>query len=228
MQVIGGMKLKRPITEELKKTVLEDLAPEIHEIRDPDLKRKVVEAWALSLASSSYGRLSELEGWGDIGAFYLKRGSQADHLRGVARYSMKMADDFLEHYPEVVINRDICVAGALCHDLGKTYQFDPANLKRWRDDPSKVGEPTFRHSVYGVHIALTAGLPEEIAHICLGHSKEGPFITLSAECNIVRQADHAWWTVACGLGLLEPDSIAEAGPKMKPRRLRNEMKQAAE
>lgn len=228
MDNIGGLRLKRPITDDLRRSVIEDLTPEINEIKDEDLRRKAVEAWSISLASSSYARLSEVPGWGDVDNFYLKRGNQTTHLRGVARMAMMIVDDFVEKFPDVVVNRDVVVAGALCHDLGKTYEFDPANQKRWKADSTRVGDPPFRHSVYGVHIALTAGLPEEIAHICLGHSREGVFITLSTECNIVREADHIWWTVACSLGMLEPNSIASAGPKMRPRKLRSEMGLAAE
>jgi putative nucleotidyltransferase with HDIG domain len=228
MSNIGGLKLQRPVTDELRRSIEEDLSPEIGEIRDQGLKRKAIEAWSLSLASSSFARLADVPGWGDVDNFYLKRGGQPIHLRGVARTAMSIADDFMKHFPDVVIDRDIVVCGALCHDLGKPFEFDPVNQKRWKADPSRVGDPTFRHSVYGVHIALTAGLPEEIAHICLGHSREGVFITLSTECNIVREADHIWWTIACSLGMLKPDSIASAGPKMRPRRLRGEMGLAAE
>jgi len=228
MDSIGGIKLKRPITDDLRKSVLEDLSPEINEIRNPELKRKAVEAWSISLASSSYNRLADVPGWGDIDNFYLKRGNQTTHLRGVARMAMSIVDDFTKQFPDVVIDRDIVVCGSLCHDLGKTFEFDPVNQKRWKGDPTRVGDPMFRHSVYGVHIALTAGLPEEVAHICLGHSREGVFVTLSTECNIVREADHLWWTIACSLGMLEPNSIASAGPKMRPRKLRTEMGLAAE
>ena len=228
METIGGMRLKRPITDELRRSVLEDLSPEINEIKDQDLKKKVVEAWALSLAASSFKRVTDVPGWGGPDDFYLKRGSQADHLRGVARFAMKMADDFVEHYPEVIINRDICIAGSLCHDIGKAYELDPVNQKRWKTDPSASGDPTFRHSIYGVHITLTAGLPEEIAHICMGHSLEGQFVALSTECMVVRHADHVWWFIACSMGLLDPKSIAYAGPKMRQRKLRTELGQAAE
>ena len=228
MESVGGLKLKRPITDELRRSVVEDLSPEINEIRNEELRRKAVEAWSLSLASSSYARLADVPGWGDIDNFYLKRGNQPTHLRGVARMAMMVVDDFTRQFPDVVVDRDIVVCGALCHDLGKTYEFDPVNQKRWKGDPTKVGDPTFLHSVYGVHIALTAGLPEEVAHICLGHSREGVFITLSTECNIVREADHLWWTIACSLGMLQPNSIASAGPKMRPRKLSSEMGLAAE
>ena len=228
METIGGMTLKRPITNEVKKTVLEDLAPEIHEIKDPKLKQLVVDAWALSCCSSSFKRITDIPGWGGPDDFYLKRGNQADHLRGVARFSMLMADDMVKHYPEVIVDRDICIAGALCHDIGKSYELDPVNQTRWKADPSASGDPTFRHSIYGVHIALTAGLPEVIAHICMGHSLEGQFVTLSTECMVVRHADHVWWYIGCSMGLLEPKSIGIAGPKMKPRKLRTELNQAAE
>ena len=228
MDSIGGMKLKRPITDDLRRSVLEDLSPEINEIRNEELRRKAIEAWSLSLASSSYARLADVPGWGDIDNFYLKRGNQPTHLRGVARMAMMIVDDFTRQFPDVVVDRDIVVCGALCHDLGKTYEFDPVNQKRWKADPTKVGDPTFRHSVYGVHIALTVGLPEEVAHICLGHSREGVFVSLSTECNIVREADHLWWTIACSLGMLQPNSIASAGPKMRPRKLSSEMGLAAE
>src|SRR5688572_10153017 len=103
MTSVGGMKLQRPITQELRNSVLEDLSPEINEIKDQDLKNKVVEAWALSLAASSFKRVTDIPGWGGPDDFYLKRGSQADHLRGVARFAMMMADDFVKHYPEVIV-----------------------------------------------------------------------------------------------------------------------------
>ena len=64
MEKIGGMTLKRPITDEVKKTVLEDLAPEIHEIKDPKLKQLVVDAWALSCCTSSFKRITDIPGWG--------------------------------------------------------------------------------------------------------------------------------------------------------------------
>ena len=77
------------------------------------------------------------------------------------------------------------------------------NRKRWAEDPSRAGDPCLRHSVYGAHVCLSVGLPEEIAHIALGHSLEGQHIGLSTECYIVRHADHTWWHVAGALGLLE-------------------------
>jgi 23S rRNA maturation-related 3'-5' exoribonuclease YhaM len=63
------------------------------------------------------------------------------------------------------------------------------------------------------------GLPEEIAHIALGHSLEGQHIGLSTECYIVRHADHTWWTIAGALGLIEPESLVNIDKMMRPRAL---------
>ena len=50
---------------------------------------KVVEAWALALASSSFGAIGEIEPSGNPGVNTLKRGSQTDHIRGVTRMAMR-------------------------------------------------------------------------------------------------------------------------------------------
>lgn len=215
------LKEPRPVTDALRATVVEDL-PEIEGIGDANLRSKVIEAWATALAGSSFGRITDIPGAGNPTDFILKRGTQADHLRGVANFAVKMADQFLETFPEIDLNRDVVLAGALCHDVGKAWEFDPVNQKRWGDDPAAVGMPSLRHSVYGVHICLSVGLPEEIAHIALGHSMEGQHIGLSAECTIVRHADHSWWLVAGAAGLLQPDSLKYGGSMLRPRKLRGE------
>ena len=132
---------------------------------------------------------------------------------------MKIVDVFADAFPETSVNRDIVLAGALCHDIGKPFEFDLINRERWANDPSQAGEPALRHSVYGAHVCLTVGLPEEIAHIALGHSLEGQHIGLSTECYIVRHADHTWWHVAGALGLLKPESLSGVGTMMRPRTL---------
>jgi 23S rRNA maturation-related 3'-5' exoribonuclease YhaM len=104
---------QRPITDALRRTVTEDL-PEIAEIGNADLRRKAVEAWAFALSHSSFGRISDIEPGGNPGMNVLKRGSQADHLRGVARLALQIVDTFIAQRPEVCINHTYwSVAGAL-------------------------------------------------------------------------------------------------------------------
>jgi putative nucleotidyltransferase with HDIG domain len=196
--------------------ILEDL-PEILDIRDETLREQVIAAWALSLGESGFARISDIPGEGAPNHFVLRSGTQERHLRGVAHLAMGVVDEFTTNFPEVEIDRDIVLAGALCHDIGKCWECDPANQARWRARPDKVGYPSMRHSVYGAHICLAAGLPEAIAHIALGHSMEGAHIALSTECTIVRWADNSWWYSAAALGLCVPGTLAAAGPTMSPR-----------
>jgi len=50
--------------------------------------------------------------------------------------------------------------------------------------------------VFGSHVCLAAGLPEEIAHIACAHSLVGQHIGVSSECRIVGHADQADWSMA--------------------------------
>ena len=69
----------------------------------------------------------------------------------------------------------------------------------------------------GGDLGAELGLPEEIGHICMGHSLEGAHIGHSTECYIIRQADHAWWHVAAALDLCHPETIGFAGPNLRVR-----------
>jgi len=217
---------QRAITDALRQSVMEDL-PELADIGDAALRAKAVEAWAFALAHSSFGRISDIPPGGNPGMNVLKRGSQADHLRGVARLALAIADEFAATRPEVRIDRDVVLAGALCHDVGKCYEFDPVNQARWADDPSATGQPTLRHTVFGTFVCLAVGLPEEVAHIACAHSLEGQHIGVSTECMIVRHADHAYWSVAGALGLLIPETL-RPNAILRVRRLATELPRAAE
>jgi putative nucleotidyltransferase with HDIG domain len=218
----------RPVTDRMKREVVEDL-PELMDVRDEKLRNLAIEGWALAISGSSFGRISEIPGDGNPGIMVLKRGTQDIHLRGVARIAVQMVDHFAGFFPEADIDRDVVLAGALCHDIGKAWECDPVNQKRWHDDPTKVGKPSLRHPVYGAHICLMAGLPEEIAHIAVAHSPEGDTVKRSLECIVVHQADVAWWTIAAVGGLIVEDTFIPSMTRhFLPRPNRNESRRAAE
>lgn len=198
--------------------IFEDL-PEIRDIVSDDLRDKVVRAWVFALERSSFSRVNDIPGEGAPGIFELQRGTQGDHLRGVARLALAICAEFEASFPEIDVDKDIILVGALTHDIGKTWEADPVNQQRWRERPDRYGDPSYRHSVYGVHVCLSVGLPEEIAHISLGHSLEGEFIGLSTECFIVRQADTLWWHTAAALGLCRPGTEQPAGKSLRRREI---------
>ncbi|HEY4250926.1 MAG TPA: HD domain-containing protein [Roseomonas sp.] len=210
---------RREITDAMRAAVLEDL-PELEQIRNAELRGKCIEVWCVALAETSFARISDIPGESNPNHLALRRGDQATHLRGVTRIALAIAEEFAAMDPQVRIDRDLVIAGGLTHDVGKPWEFDAANRVRWTQDPSASGLPSLRHPVYGAHLCIAAGLPEEIAHIALAHSFEGEHLVRSLECLIVQRADHLWWSVAGGCGLLQAsgDAILEAR-KITPRPL---------
>jgi putative nucleotidyltransferase with HDIG domain len=121
---------------------------------------------------------------------------------------MRMAEEMAALNPDLAIDRDVVVAGGLCHDVGKPWEFDPENRRRWEAAPRAVGLPSIRHPAYGVHICLTVGLPEAVAHIAGAHSGEGELLVRSQECTIVHLADIGYWTMALAGGLIRPETVS--------------------
>ncbi len=188
--------------DELRAGVRKSL-PEVNNIRDEALRDKVVEAWAYSLSHSEFTSIDGMKPSGNPDTPPLKDGTQSQHLRGVAWAAQGLADGLEKVHGNLGIDRDLLWACALCHDVGKPFEFSPKNQERWKKNIAAAGYPSIRHSVYGVHVALTVGLPEAVAHTAGGHSGEGELIQRSLENTLVHFADHAYWRVMERVGLLE-------------------------
>jgi putative nucleotidyltransferase with HDIG domain len=119
-------------------------------------------------------------------------GTQADHYRGVALIAIGMLDGMRKAIPALSVDRDILLAGALVHDVGKAYEF--ANWDRWKAERSHSGSPALRHPVYGAHLALRMGLPESVVHCIAAHSYlgEGQFVEASIGTTLVQCARFAF------------------------------------
>ena len=189
------------VSDALRANVRGEL-PEVDQIADSELREKVVEAWATALSRSSFGAIAEIRPSGNPNTPPLKVGTQADHIRGVTRLAMAIADEMTAMFPDLKVNRDLLIAGALCHDVGKPWEFDPENQARWKGAPRAAGWPSIRHPAYGVHICLSVGLPEEVAHMAAAHSGEGELVVRSLENTIVHHADYAFWGTLKAGGLL--------------------------
>lgn len=195
------------VTDAHRRQVREEL-PEVALIGDRGLQEKVVEAWAYALVNSSFRSIRDIPPAGNPDVNEAKRGDQTDHLRGVTRLAIGIAKEMASAYPELAIDTDVIIAGGLLHDVGKAWEFDPANRDRWKRSQKRFGRPSVRHPAYGAHICLSVGLPEEIAHIAMAHSGEGELLVRSLECMIVHQADYTFWNTLLAGGLLKPDTVA--------------------
>ncbi|MEZ4522391.1 MAG: HD domain-containing protein [Thermomicrobiales bacterium] len=112
----------------------------------------MIEAWAYALSQSEFSRIEEIRASGnpDTPALYRR-------IAG-APYSQRspdgsgLADGLEEVHGDLGIDRDLLWACALCHDVGKPFEFSPRNQQRWKNDVGAAGYPAIRHSVYGVHV----------------------------------------------------------------------------
>jgi putative nucleotidyltransferase with HDIG domain len=198
-------KTKQVDMDALRAGVRESL-PEIELISDPELREKVVEVHALALSETELARIDDIPEI-DYDTYQLPGGTirdplrgrwtQAHHYRGVAQMALAIADAMEEVLGDLGINRDIVLAAGLCHDVGKAFEFSPANTARWRANPTAAGNPAIRHPIYGVHLGLMVGLPEAVVHSIGAHSLngEGALIESSLEGACVRYADHTFWKV---------------------------------
>lgn len=196
------------VTDALRQQVREEL-PEITEISDAGLAEQCTEAWAIALANSSFASIRDIQPAGNPDRMVLKTGDQTDHIRGVTRLAIRIADELSSFKPDFIVDRDIVVAGGICHDVGKPWEFDPKNRERWRGDPRRAGLPSLRHPTYGAYLCLLVGLPEEVAHIAGAHSGEGELLIRSLPNTIVHMADIGYWSSMLAAGLIEEDTIAQ-------------------
>ena len=190
------------IDKKIRDGVIQAL-PEAKQIKNQEIREKVYDAWAVSLATSGYKKIEDIPASGNPGTPAMRTGTQADHLRSVARLSAAIAKELTDTFPQFKVDMDEVIAGGLCHDLGKPFEFDVANQERWKSDPRVTGWPSIRHPVYGVHIALSVGLPEKIAHIAGAHSMEGENVRRSLAGMIVHYADYAFWRILETAGVLK-------------------------
>lgn len=182
------------ITDDKRAKILDEM-PEINWIKNDALRSKVTDAWVAAIDSSSFSRLGDMKPSGNYDSRPLRKGTQADHIRSVTRMAVKIAEEMADLFPDFEYDRDILIAGCLCHDIGKVWEFDPDNVKRWKADPRATGMPSLRHPGYGIHICLTMGLPEEVAHCAAAHSGEGELLVRSLENTILHWADYTFWRV---------------------------------
>lgn len=183
------------ITAERRIKIRSEL-PEIAWIADHELQRNVTDAWAAALGLSSFSCVSDMRPSGNYNTRPLRHGTQADHMRSVTRLSVKIAEEMAGLYPGFGYDRDMLIAGAICHDIGKVWEFDPENLSRWEANPRATGLPSLRHPTFGAYICLAMGLPEHVAHIAAAHSREGDFLIRSLENTIIHWADYTFWKVS--------------------------------
>jgi putative nucleotidyltransferase with HDIG domain len=177
-------------------------ARELAAIGDAALRDKVVRTWVRAMEMSGATDLArDVPGLKKIA----KKGTPPEglgleHVRGVVRFAEAIAAAE-EAAHGATPDRDVVVAGALLHDVGKLLEKAPA-------DRHPLAGTLVRHAFSGVHVAMLEDVPAEVLHIIAYHAAEGHRIQRTLECHIVYMADNlsvdALERRELGTGLAEP------------------------
>lgn len=90
--------------------------------------------------------------------FYPFPGGWLEHVLNVTKNCVWLADRYVAHYPDLTppLNRDLVIAGAILHDLGRTVELSVPEV------PGQPVEPTVDGRLFG-HILLGRDLIREAA-----------------------------------------------------------------
>lgn len=109
-----------------------------------------------------------------------------DHIHVVTKIAVSIYDSLEDNYKKDSKIRDIVVAGALLHDVGKMVEFSIS--AEGKTAYSKNAE-IMRHPLSGAILAAEAGVCDEVVHVIATHSFEGEASHRSLAAKIVKAAD---------------------------------------
>jgi putative nucleotidyltransferase with HDIG domain len=157
------------------------LFPELKLFRAPNFAGPVIKAWELAIARGNFSHPEECHFLPrEIG--FTTHINLLAHTRIVTELSLKAADILAVTLP---VRRDLVLAGALLHDVGKLLEYAPSGAETII---SQAGR-RLNHRFSGASLCQEVGLPPEVVHIVFAHSEEGKFVARSVEAVIVYHAD---------------------------------------
>jgi putative nucleotidyltransferase with HDIG domain len=161
------------------------MMPEIKLIKDARLRDLTLKVWAEAVQQGGW-TISDL---GQMPFTLLIKKTEVniiEHTRAVALTALRIGEVLNEEYKgKVVVNRDVLLAGAVLHDVGKLFEYKREGGQFLK---SREGE-LLRHPISGAAFAFQYGLPQEVIHIIATHSKEGDGSRRTIEAIIVNHAD---------------------------------------
>jgi len=161
------------------------LLPEIGTIGEARLRDQTLTVW-LEAARKGGWTAADLEKMPFTLLIKKVDVSLIDHTRNVTRTAVAIADALSASYPgKVAIHRDLLLAGAILHDVGKLFEF---KREQGTFQKSREGE-MLRHPISGAAFAYKYDLPADVVHMIAAHSKEGDGLKRTIEAIIINHAD---------------------------------------
>jgi 3'-5' exoribonuclease len=180
------------VTSKDMKQLYNDLLSVIEEVKDENIKKLLEEMFV----NDEKLMVRFIEAPAAVTVHHAYKGGLIEHSLDV----VSLAKGMRQNYPNMDINEDLIVAGALLHDIGKTSEY---RLAKSGIERSTVGE-LLGHLVVGIEIIhryadRIEGFPQdlltELDHIILTHHGEidwgAPIQPKTIEAMIVHSADNA-------------------------------------
>ena len=162
-----------------------EILPELEWIVDADLRENVIATWIDGLERGGWKADDLLRM-----PFTLAKkvsASFAQHVQSVTRICAAVSDTFDEIYGgvDLKLDRDLLLAGALLHDVGKLLEMEEEDGVFRKGHEGKL----VRHAFSVVALADARGLPPEVQHMIGTHAKEGDPFKRTPESIILHNAD---------------------------------------
>ena len=117
------------IRENVRKTL-----PMLDEMKDAELREKVIDAWALSLQLNGWTAIEEMPGSGMPEASAI--GDQSMHIKVVMYNALSIYRNLKKAYErDFGLDEDILMACAALHDVGKPYEYNRTERPKWVAGP---------------------------------------------------------------------------------------------
>lgn len=166
-------------------TELTDLIPEFNQIKDGELRDKVLAVWhdAMGIGGWTVDDLQKIPYTLLVDDVDI---SFSQHVSVVCRLCIAMMDVLVESYGDRYrIDSDTLVAGALLADVGKLIEFrQNGDAYEWADMYKYL-----RHPFTGVGLSFKYGIPEAVMHVIATHSWEGDKFKRRPEAILFHHAD---------------------------------------
>lgn len=171
----------------MDQTFLETLFPDFLEIQDQALRTSCELAMWMAMEHSGWTR----ENIHDVPVTLNWKNcdvSWVEHVTDVTRMCILEFDQMKKYYARhgVSFDRDLVVAGALLHDIGKLTEFVPGEAGGAVHGPNYQ---LLRHPLSGAILASKAGVRDDVVHLIAVHSFEGDHSYQTLESQFVRTVD---------------------------------------
>lgn len=152
---------------------VEETFPEMNEIKNEDLRNKVVEVYCKAMVEG---------GWDSLDGIPFTKVIKTDisyitHVKVVTGLAMRSAKILID--TGLKINMDFVIAGGLLHDVGKLFEYSDIQKH----------DKLVRHPFSGAGLAMACDAPAEIVHIIAMHAKEGDLGKRIPEAVIIHHCD---------------------------------------